>query len=69
MIMNKLLQNVLGGDGTAGTSIKPAGDMEAAAKTGTTTDNKDYTFVGMTPYYVTGVWWGFDQPYDMTRCV
>lgn len=67
MIMNKLLQNVLGGDGTAGTSIKPAGDMEAAAKTGTTTDNKDYTFVGMTPYYVTGVWWGFDQPYDMTK--
>ena len=67
MIMNKLLQNVLGADGTAGTSIKPAGDMEAAAKTGTTTDNKDYTFVGMTPYYVTGVWWGFDQPFDMTK--
>ena len=66
MIMNRLLQGVLGPNGTAGTSIKPAGEMEAAAKTGTTTDNHDFTFVGLTPYYVTGVWWGYDQPYDIT---
>ena len=22
--------------------------------------------MGLTPYYVTGVWWGYDQPYDFT---
>ena len=38
--------------------------MDAAAKTGTTSDFKDFTFVGMTPYYVTALWWGFDTPYS-----
>ena len=66
MIMNRLLQGVLAPGGTAGTAIHPEGEMEAAAKTGTTTDNHDFTFVGLTPYYVTGVWWGYDQPYDFT---
>ena len=45
--------------------MKPSGKMEAAAKTGTTSDNKDFTFVGLTPYYVTSMWWGYDTPYDM----
>lgn len=63
MIMNKLLQGVLS-EGTA-QGLKPAGPMEAAAKTGTTQENKDYTFVGLTPYYVTSIWWGYDQPYNM----
>ena len=25
-----------------------------------------FTFVGLTPYYVTAGWWGFDQPTDMS---
>lgn len=66
MIMNRLLQGVLGSSGTA-SGMKPSGEMEAAAKTGTTTDNKDYTFVGLTPYYVTSMWWGYDKPYDMSK--
>lgn len=49
MIMNRLLQGVLAPGGTAGTAIHPEGEMEAAAKTGTTTDNHDFTFVGLTP--------------------
>lgn len=65
VIMNRLLQGVLGSNGTA-SGMKPSGKMEAAAKTGTTTDNKDYTFVGLTPYYVTSMWWGYDKPYDMS---
>lgn len=65
MIMNRLLQGVLGGSGTAN-GMKPSGKMEAAAKTGTTSDNRDYTFVGLTPYYVTSMWWGYDKPYDMS---
>lgn len=38
------------------------GDMPAAAKTGTTNDNKDGWFVGYTRYYTTAVWVGYDQP-------
>lgn len=61
-IMNRLLANVLT-EGTA-KGMKPAGEMDAVAKTGTTTDFRDFTFVGLTPYYVTAVWWGFDKPYS-----
>lgn len=39
--------------------------MPIAGKTGTTTDTKDLSFVGMTPYYVAGVWLGYDE-YDST---
>lgn len=34
----------------------------AAGKTGTTNDYADAWFVGFTPYLVSGVWVGFDQP-------
>ena len=58
-IMNRLLRGVFVGGTASG--------MEAVGKTGTTTDNKDYTFVGLTPYYVTSLWCGYDTPYDMTK--
>ena len=63
-IMNRMMTNVLKSGGTA-SGMAPAGDIEAAAKTGTTSDYKDYTFAGMTPYYVTALWWGCDKPTDM----
>lgn len=37
--------------------------MPIAGKTGTTQETKDLTFVGYTPYYVAGVWFGYDR-YD-----
>ncbi|HEU4990581.1 MAG TPA: PBP1A family penicillin-binding protein [Gemmatimonadaceae bacterium] len=37
-------------------------DIPIAGKTGTTNDNVDVWFVGMTPRLVAGVWLGFDQP-------
>jgi penicillin-binding protein 1A len=40
-------------------------DMHIAGKTGTTDDDQDRWFVGYTPYYVAGVWFGFDQPRSM----
>lgn len=60
-IMNRMLTNVLKSGGTA-SGMAPKGDIEAAAKTGTTSDYKDYTFAGLTPYYVTALWWGCDKP-------
>ncbi len=65
-IMNRLLREVMV-SGTAAGSTPKAGGMEAVGKTGTTTNDKDYTFVGLTPYYVTSVWCGYDTPYDMTE--
>lgn len=38
------------------------GNIEAAGKTGTTNNSKDGWFCGMTPYYTTAVWVGYDQP-------
>ncbi len=40
-------------------------NMPLAGKTGTTTDSKDLTFVGYTPYYVASIWLGYDH-YDDT---
>jgi membrane carboxypeptidase/penicillin-binding protein len=36
--------------------------VPVAGKTGTTNDNSDVWFVGMTPDLVAGVWLGFDKP-------
>lgn len=63
-IMNRLLRNVLT-TGTAKGQTPQAGGMDAVAKTGTATEMKSYTFVGLTPYYVTAVWWGCDKPTNM----
>ena len=40
--------------------------IPAAGKTGTTNDNADVWFVGMTPDLVAGVWLGFDAPTTIT---
>lgn len=50
----------------SGTGTKAnLGSMPVAGKTGTTTDSKDLTFVGYTPYYVCSIWLGYDT-YDST---
>ncbi len=53
--------------GTA-TSVRRAvpGEVPVAGKTGTTNDNSDVWFVGMTPDLVAGVWIGFDRPKMIT---
>ena len=40
--------------------------VPVAGKTGTTNDNADVWFVGMTPELVAGVWLGFDKPSTIT---
>ncbi|MDL2219205.1 transglycosylase domain-containing protein [Ruminococcaceae bacterium OttesenSCG-928-O06] len=70
-VMNRLLSNVVrtgsypgGASPTAGGRM-PEGEMDAAGKTGTTSEDNDRWFVGLTPYYVTTVWWGYDQDHTL----
>lgn len=49
------------GTGAAARRIVPE-TIPIAGKTGTTNDNADVWFVGMTPTLVAGVWLGFDKP-------
>jgi len=61
-IMRDMMQDVVTrGTATALRKIVPA-RIPVAGKTGTTNDNTDVWFVGMTPELVTGVWLGFDKP-------
>ena len=49
------------GSGTAARRAVPR-NVPLAGKTGTTNDNVDVWFLGMTPEIVAGVWLGFDRP-------
>ncbi len=62
-VMTKILSEVADpyGYGTA-RKLTVNKKVDVAAKTGTTNDNKDIYFVGYTPYFVGGVWFGYEQP-------
>ncbi|BFJ84676.1 PBP1A family penicillin-binding protein [Ruthenibacterium sp. TH_2024_36131] len=63
-VMNRLLRGVMEGNGTAaGYSV--GGSMDSIGKTGTSSDNRDYWFVGLTPYYVTATWYGYDSGFAL----
>lgn len=54
-------------DGTGGAVRRAIPiSVPVAGKTGTTDDNTDVWFVGMTPNLVAGVWLGFDRPKTIT---
>ncbi len=57
-VMNKMLQTVMT-EGT-GRSYKIEG-VECIGKTGTTTGSNDRWFIGGTPEYIGGVWYGYDK--------
>ncbi len=61
-IVRDMMQDVVSrGTATALRRLVPA-RIPVAGKTGTTNDNTDVWFVGMTPELVAGVWIGFDKP-------
>ncbi|MBR5485084.1 MAG: transglycosylase domain-containing protein [Oscillospiraceae bacterium] len=60
-IINKLLQAAAMQAPGTGTAAN-LGFMPTAGKTGTSSDDYDQWFIGMTPYYVTAVWMGYDEP-------
>lgn len=57
-IMTKLLENVVT-QGTAKKAMLFGGRIEVAGKTGTSNADCDKWFVGYTPQYLAGVWYGF----------
>ncbi len=61
MVMNQLLQRVINGPNGTGKAAK-FGSLPLAGKTGSTSDDKDLWFVGMSPYYIGVVWYGYDEP-------
>ena len=61
-ILRDMMRDVV--DRGTATSVRRyvPGRIPVAGKTGTTSDNVDVWFVGMTPDLVAGVWLGFDRP-------
>ncbi len=60
-IMTKMLYNVVNDpEGTAVGSITLKNSVDVAGKTGTSSSDFDRWFVGYTPYYVGGCWFGYD---------
>lgn len=59
-IVNRLMAEVMKKGGTASGMAVP-GDIESVGKTGTTSDHRDHWFIGLTPYYVTASWYGYDE--------
>ena len=58
-LMNMLLSEVVE-SGTA-KSIALKHTVDTAGKTGTSGEDKDRVFVGYTPYYVAGIWMGYES--------
>ncbi|MBQ8868519.1 MAG: transglycosylase domain-containing protein [Oscillospiraceae bacterium] len=65
VIMNKMLQRVCTGTYGTGRAAK-LNNMPTGGKTGTTNDKKDIWFVGLTPYNVSALWYGYDTPKTLT---
>lgn len=64
-IMTKMMQEVVSG-GTA-SAITLRQNVNCAGKTGTTQEDYDRWFIGFTPYYVGGIWFGYDLNQSLTE--
>ncbi len=60
-IMNRLLRNVIVGREGTGRSAN-IDKWNIIGKTGTTNDDHDSWFIGVSPYGVSGIWVGYDNP-------
>jgi 1A family penicillin-binding protein len=61
-IVRDMMRDVIDRGTAAGVRKVIGPTLQAAGKTGTTNDDTDVWFIGMTPDLVTGVWLGFDHP-------
>lgn len=62
-IMTKMLEEVV--DSGTATEVTLRSEIDCAGKTGTTSSKKDQWFVGYTPYYVCGIWFGYSMPREL----
>ena len=62
-LMTKMLQNVVT-RGTA-TAVTLKNNVNVAGKTGTSSSDVDRWFIGYTPYYVGGIWFGYEMPQSL----
>ncbi len=60
-VMNKLMQTVIEGPNGTGRAARLS-VTPLIGKTGTSQDWHDLSFVGCTPDYVSGIWYGYDVP-------
>ena len=60
-ILTDMLKTVTVGSEGTGRAARLT-NIDVAAKTGTTSDDKDRWFTAYTPYYVGAVWFGYDKP-------
>lgn len=65
-IMNRLLRNVIVGAEGTGKNANIDG-WNIVGKTGTTNNDFDSWFAGLTPYAVSAIWTGFDKPQRITE--
>jgi penicillin-binding protein 1A len=70
-MMTKLLEGVITStSGTAHTNVTPLSRLvDVAGKTGTTNNNYDRWFIGYTPYYLAGIWIGFEEQQTLTGTI
>ncbi len=71
-LMTLMLQNVVK-KGTA-SQISLQKNMDCAGKTGTTQNKYDNWYIGYTPYFIGGVWMGYEYPrelpdYEVNKCI
>ena len=59
-VMTLMLMNVV--DSGTASDITLKNYIECAGKTGTTQNNYDKWFIGYTPYFIGGVWYGYEYP-------
>lgn len=63
-VMNKLMQTVIEGPNGTGKAAK-LNNTPLVGKTGTSQTWHDLAFVGCTPDYVSGIWYGYDIPKEI----
>ena len=65
-IMNRALRQVIVGERGTASGVGGPNRMESVGKTGTTSDDMDHWFIGLTPYYCSAGWWGYDEQIPLT---
>lgn len=66
-LMTRILENVTQRSGSTAYGTNLSKLVDTAGKTGTTSKNNDKWFMGFTPYYIGGVWFGYEMPQTLSN--